>query len=30
VWTNGTNVDTAPRDDKPAAPAPAVEEDLPF
>ena len=33
VWTNGTNVDTAPRDGQPAAPAPApqqVEEDLPF
>ena len=32
VWTNGTNVDTAPRTDAPAAPAPApaVEEDLPF
>ena len=32
VWTNGTNVDTAPRNDQPAAPAPApaVEEDLPF
>ena len=32
VWTNGTNVDTAPRDNQPvaSAPAPAVEEDLPF
>ena len=32
VWTNGTNVDTAPRDNQPTAPAPspAVEEDLPF
>ena len=33
VWTNGNNVDTAPRDGQPAAPAPAptqVEEDLPF
>ena len=33
VWTNGTNVDTAPRDGQQAAPAPAptqVEEDLPF
>ena len=33
VWTNGTNVDTAPRDGQSAAPAPAptqVEEDLPF
>ena len=32
VWTNGTNVDTAPRDNQPAAqaPSPAVEEDLPF
>ena len=35
VWTNGTNVDTAPRDGEPAqqsAPAPKteVEEDLPF
>ena len=33
VWTNGNNVDTAPREDRPAAPAPApqqVEEDLPF
>ena len=33
VWTNGTNVDTPPRDGAPA-PAPAakteVEEDLPF
>ena len=33
VWTDGNNVDTAPREDRPAAPAPApqqVEEDLPF
>jgi hypothetical protein len=33
VWTNGTNVDTAPRDNQPTGPAPAptqVEEDLPF
>ena len=32
VWTNGTNVDTAPRTDASAAPAPApaVEDDLPF
>ena len=33
VWTDGNNVDTAPRDNNnsaPAAPAPAVEEDLPF
>ena len=32
VWTNGTNVDTAPRDNQPAAPAPApvADEDLPF
>ena len=32
VWTNGTNVDTAPRNDQPAAPAPApvADEDLPF
>ena len=32
VWTNGNNVDTAPRTDASAAPAPtpAVEEDLPF
>jgi len=33
VWTNGTNVDTAPRDDNHPAPAPApaaAEEDLPF
>ena len=33
VWTNGTNVDTAPREDQPARPAPAaakVEDDLPF
>jgi len=32
VWTNGTNVESAPRDNQPAAPAPAsaVDEDLPF
>ena len=32
VWTNGSNVDVAPRDNQSApAPAPAaVEEDLPF
>ena len=33
VWTYGTNVDTAPRQDHPAAPTAApqqVEEDLPF
>ena len=32
VWTNGTNVDTAPRDDAPqqAAPAAQPEADLPF
>ena len=33
VWTNGENVDTPPRDGAPApqvAPAPKVEEDLPF
>ena len=32
VWTNGTNVDVAPRDNQSTpAPAPAaVEEDLPF
>ena len=32
VWTNGSNVEPAPRDNQstPAAPAPAVEEDLPF
>jgi len=33
VWTNGTNVDTAPRDSEPAqqsAPAPQPEADLPF
>ena len=33
VWTNGTNVDTAPRDNQPSVPAAApqqVEEDLPF
>ena len=32
VWTNGTNVEPAPRDNNsaPAAPAPAAEEDLPF
>ena len=32
VWTNGQNVDPAPRDNQsaPAAPSSAVEEDLPF
>ena len=32
VWSNGQNVNPAPRDNQPAAPAPApaVEEDLPF
>jgi hypothetical protein len=32
VWTNGQNVDTAPRDDNQPAPAPAQApaEDLPF
>ena len=31
VWTNGKNVDTAPRDNNSApAPAPAEAEDLPF
>ena len=32
VWSNGQNVDPAPRDNQPvqSAPAPAVEEDLPF
>tara|TARA_Y100000992_G_scaffold93126_1_gene59937 strand:+ start:146 stop:454 length:309 start_codon:yes stop_codon:yes gene_type:complete len=32
VWTNGQNVDTAPRDDNQSAPAPAQApaEDLPF
>jgi len=31
VWTNGQNVEPAPRDNNSApAPAPAVEEDLPF
>ena len=32
VWTNGSNVEPAPRDNQstPAASAPAVEEDLPF
>ena len=33
VWTNGTNVEPAPRTDAPPAPAPAapaVEDDLPF
>ena len=33
VWTNGQNVDTAPRNDNQSAPAPApaaAEEDLPF
>ena len=33
VWTNGQNVDTAPKDNNQSAPAPAhaaAEEDLPF
>ena len=32
VWTNGNNVEPAPRDSAPAqtAPAPVVDEDLPF
>ena len=33
VWTDGNNVDTAPRDDNQSTPAPApaaVEPDLPF
>ena len=33
VWTNGENVDTAPRDEQAAAPQPvatAPDEDLPF
>ena len=30
VWTNGSNVEPAPRDNAPAAPASKVEEDLPF
>jgi len=32
VWTNGSNVEPAPRDNNsaPATKAPAVEEDLPF
>ena len=31
VWTDGNNVDRAPMDNQPqAAPAPAVDEDLPF
>ena len=30
VWSNGTNVEPAPRDGTPVAPAPKVEEDLPF
>ncbi len=33
VWTNGTNVDTAPRDDQPVQAAPvaaAPVDDLPF
>jgi hypothetical protein len=33
VWTNGTNVDTAPRPDTQGAPAPNLEpqnDDLPF
>ena len=30
VWSNGNNVEPAPRDNVPATPAPKVEEDLPF
>jgi len=30
VWSNGTNVEPAPRDSATSAPAPKVEEDLPF
>ena len=33
VWTNGTNVDTGPRDSRPAAappPAAVADDDLPF
>ena len=31
VWTNGNNVETAPRDGAPVlTPTPKVEEDLPF
>ena len=32
VWSNGQNVEPAPRDNQstPVAPTPAVEEDLPF
>ena len=31
VWTDGNNVDRAPMDNQPqAAPAPKVDEDLPF
>ena len=30
VWTNGSNVEPAPRDNAPATPTPKVEEDLPF
>ena len=30
VWTNGSNVEPAPRDNAPTAPVPKVEEDLPF
>ena len=33
VWTNGQNVDTAPKDNNQSAPAPApaaADEDLPF
>ena len=31
VWTNGNNVEPAPRENAPAKPAPAAkEEDLPF
>ena len=30
VWSNGTNVEPAPRDGAPAAPAAAPADDLPF
>ena len=30
VWSNGTNVEPTPRDNQPAAPAPAPADDLPF
>ena len=30
VWTNGNNVDVAPRPNTQGAPAPVKEEDLPF